>query len=127
MEAIYERPWDYDLEHEGDEEDVRFYLELTRRLRPRRILEFASGSGRVTIPLAAQAASLDYEIVGLELADTMLAESERKKAELEPAAQARVRFVKGDIRDWNCPDPFDLVITPCLSLAHMLTLDDRPM
>ena len=49
MEAIYERPWDYDLEHEGDEEDIRFYLELTRRLRPRRILEFASGSGRVTI------------------------------------------------------------------------------
>ena len=125
MEAIYERAWDYGLEHEGDEEDIRFYLELTRRLRPRRVLEFASGSGRVTIPLAAQAASLDYEIVGLELADTMLAESEKKKAELDPAAQKRVTFVKGDIRNWSGPEPFDLVITPCSSLAHMLTLDDQ--
>ena len=25
MEAIYERPRDYDLEHEGDEEDIAFY------------------------------------------------------------------------------------------------------
>ena len=48
MEAIYERPQDYDLEHEGDDEDIRFYTELVTRLRPRRVLELASGSGRVT-------------------------------------------------------------------------------
>lgn len=36
MDTIYQRPRDYDLEHEGDEEDVRFYLELVRRLRPKR-------------------------------------------------------------------------------------------
>ena len=90
MEAIYERPWDYDLEHEGDEEDIRFYLELVRRLKPRRVLEFASGSGRVTIPLARQAAAQGYDIVGVEIADPMLSEAERKKAELDPIAQARV-------------------------------------
>ena len=125
MEAIYERPWDYDLEHEGDEEDIRFYLELTRRLRPRRVLEFASGSGRVTIPLARQAAAVGYEIVGIEIADPMLAEAERKKAELESSAQARVTFVQGDIRHWRGPEPFDLVITPCSSLSHLLKLDDQ--
>jgi hypothetical protein len=39
MEAIYERPGDYDLEHEGDDEDVRFYLDLVNKLRPNRVLE----------------------------------------------------------------------------------------
>jgi SAM-dependent methyltransferase len=125
MEAIYQRPWDYDLEHEGDEEDIRFYLELTRRLRPRRILELASGSGRVAIPLARQAASLGYEIVGVEIAEPMLVEAEKKKADLEPDAQARVSFVKGDIRQWVGQEPFDLVITPCSSLSHLLELDDQ--
>jgi len=34
MEAIYERPRDYDLEHEGDTEDVAFYLRLLDRWHP---------------------------------------------------------------------------------------------
>ena len=125
MEAIYERPWDYDLEHEGDEEDIRFYLELTRRLRPKRVLEFASGSGRVTIPLARQAASVGYDVVGLEIADPMLTEAERKRSELDAEAQRRVQFVKGDIRAWQSDQPFDLIITPCSSLSHLLQLEDQ--
>ena len=55
MEAIYERPRDYDLEHEGDEEDVAFYLQLLARWQPGRVMELAAGSGRVTIPLACAA------------------------------------------------------------------------
>jgi SAM-dependent methyltransferase len=125
VEAIYERPQDYDLEHEGDDEDIDFYLGLVRRLRPTRVLELASGSGRVTIPLAKLAPSLGYEIVGLEIADTMLAEAERKRAALEADAKSRVRFVRGDIRTWAADLPFDLVITPCSSLSHLLSLDDQ--
>jgi hypothetical protein len=30
-EEIYRRPRDYDLEHEDDDEDVAFYVELTKR------------------------------------------------------------------------------------------------
>lgn len=125
VEAIYERPQDYDLEHEGDEEDIEFYTALVRRLRPARVLELASGSGRVTIPLAKLAPALGYEIVGLEIAEPMLAEAERKRAELAPDAHARVRFVKGDIRTWAADTPVDLIITPCSSLSHLLTLDDQ--
>ena len=125
METIYERPEDYDLEHEGDDEDVDFYLGLVRRLRPTRVLELASGSGRVTIPLAKLAPSLGFDIVGLEIAETMLAESERKRAALDRDAQSRVRFVAGDIRSWPADVPFDLVITPCSSLSHLLSLDDQ--
>lgn len=125
VEAIYERPQDYDLEHEGDEEDIEFYAALVRRLRPSRVLELASGSGRVTIPLARLAPTLGFDIIGLEIADSMLAEAERKRAALAPDAQARVRFVKGDIRSWEAEAPVDLIITPCSSLSHLLTLDDQ--
>lgn len=124
-DTIYERPRDYDLEHEGDDEDVQFYVELVGKLRPRRVLELAAGSGRVTLPLARAAADLEFDVVGLELSETMLAEAERKKAGLSAAEQRRLTFVPGDLRDWKADEPFDLILTPCASLAHLLTLDDQ--
>jgi len=51
-DVIYDRPRDYDLEHQNDDEDVAFHFELARRLAPRRVLELGAGSGRVTLPLA---------------------------------------------------------------------------
>ena len=125
MDTIYERPRDYDLEHEGNEEDVRFYLGLVKRLRPRRVLELAAGSGRVTVPLAGIAADLGFDLVGLELAAPMLEEAERKKRELPEPQRQRLTFVRGDLRDWAADEPFDLIVTPCSSLTHLLTLDDQ--
>ncbi len=125
MDAIYQRPRDYDLEHEGDEEDVRFYLELVKRLRPKRVLELAAGSGRVTVPLAAISADVGYDLVGLELAAPMLEEAERKKGELPEPQRQRLALVRGDLRDWAADEPFDLILTPCSSLTHLLTLDDQ--
>ena len=37
METIYQRPHDYDLEHEGDDEDVAFYVRLLEKWQPRRV------------------------------------------------------------------------------------------
>src|SRR3954451_12887882 len=88
-EPIYRRPGDYDLEHEGDDDDIGFYRRLVERLRPRRVLELACGSGRVTLPLARLAASQDFEIVGVELADEMLAAAGEKR-DAAPAAVQRV-------------------------------------
>lgn len=125
MEAIYTRPHDYDLEHEGDDEDVAFYRQLVTKLRPRRVLELASGSGRVTVPLAELAPALDFEIVGLEIADPMLAAARDKSASLPGEARDRLTFVHGDVRSWRSDTPFDLIITPCSSLSHLLTIDDQ--
>jgi SAM-dependent methyltransferase len=124
-DAIYARPRDYDLEHEGDDEDVRFYVELVRRLKPRRVLELAAGSGRVAIPLASEASAQGFEVVGLEISEPMLAEAERKRAGLPEAAQRCLTFVHGDLLRWKASNPFDLIITPCSSLAHLLSLDDQ--
>jgi SAM-dependent methyltransferase len=125
MEAIYERPRDYDLEHEGDDEDVAFYLRLLDRWQPRRVIELAAGSGRVTIPLAHAAAARGTQIVGLEREGPMLKEAARKSAELDGEARRCLTFMTGDMRAWRAEQPFDLVIAPCSSLSHLLTLDDQ--
>lgn len=124
-EAIYQRPAEYDLEREADDADVAFHLELVRRLRPRRLLELASGSGRVTLPMAELGAREGIDVVGLEPADAMRAEAERKRAAAPAAVQERLRFVAGDMRTWVADEPFDLVVTPCSSVCHLLTLDDQ--
>jgi SAM-dependent methyltransferase len=125
MEAIYERPRDYDLEHEGDGEDIEFYKRLISRWHPRHAIELASGSGRVTIPLARLAAASQVDVVGLEREGPMLAEAWRKRTELAEPERRRVSFVEGDMRDWRGAAPFDLVIAPCSSLSHLLTLEDQ--
>ena len=125
MEAICERPGDYDLEHEGDDEDVTFYVRLLDRWRPRRVLELASGTGRVTIPLARAAVRSEAEIVGLEREGPMLEEAFRKRAALDPRERAGLSFIAADMRDWRTPEPFDLVIAPCSSLSHLLTVEDQ--
>src|SRR4029077_20772360 len=92
-DQIYDRPRDYDLEHEDDEEDVSFYVELVRRLAPLRLLELGAGSGRVTLPLAELAARAGFTVTALDSSDTMLAQAQRKLAQA-PAAE-RGRSVRG--------------------------------
>lgn len=58
-DTIYARPGQYDLEHEGDDVDVRFYIGLLDRYSPRRVLELVCGSGRVTLPLADAAGRVE--------------------------------------------------------------------
>ena len=125
VEAIYERPRDYDLEHAGDEEDVAFYVQLLARWRPRRVIELAAGSGRVTIPLARAAAASGIQIVGLEREGAMFDEAMQKRAELDDDARRCLTFMTGDMRAWRAEQPFDLVIAPCSSLSHLLALEDQ--
>jgi SAM-dependent methyltransferase len=125
MEAIYERPEDYELEHEGDDEDVGFYVGLLHDWQPCRVMELASGSGRVTLPLARAAAVVGSHVVGLEREGPMLDEAVRRLETLSPQERTCVCFQPGDMRDWRTPEPFDLVIAPCASLSHLLTLDDQ--
>ena len=100
-EPIYKRPADYDLEHEGDDEDIGFYRRLVQRLRPRRVLELACGSGRVTLPLAGLAAAQGFEIVGVELAEEMLAAAAEKRNLAPPAVQRVLTLTHGDMRTWR--------------------------
>jgi len=124
MEAIYAHPRDYDLEHEGDDEEVNFYVGLLQRWRPQRIMELASGSGRIAIPLAESAAA-GTRIVGLERPGPMLDDARRKHQDLSSTTRERLVLSEGDMRDWRTETPFDLVLAPCSSLSHLQELDEQ--
>lgn len=124
-EAIYERPRDYDLEHAGDSDDIEFFLDLVTRFRPRRVLEIACGSGRVTIPLARLGAERDFDVVGIDISDAMLGEADGKRALEALEVRNRLSLVHGDVRTWRARAPFDLIVSPCASLSHLLTLEDQ--
>lgn len=122
-DSIYHRPRDYELEHQGDDRDIRFYSQLVERSSPRRLLELACGSGRLTLPLASLPAMAGKVIVGVELSDEMLTVARRRASESDQAAQ--LTFEQGDMRTWTAAEPFDLIVIGCSSITHLLTLDDR--
>jgi SAM-dependent methyltransferase len=124
-ELIYQRPADYELEHDGDTEDVEFFVGLARQLKPKRVLELACGSGRVTQPLATLAAQEGFDIVGLDNATAMLSEARRRYDAASQQVRDRLTLLEGDMRHWDAVDKFDLIVSPCGSMAHLLTLQDQ--
>ena len=124
-ELIYQRPADYELEHEGDAEDIEFFVALARRLRPKRVLELACGSGRVTQLLAKLAAQEGFDMVGLDNASEMLSEARRRYDVAPKEVRERLTLVEGDMRNWSAAEKFDLIVSPCGSMAHLLTLKDQ--
>jgi len=94
LSDIYARPDLYDIEYEGvSNEDDRFFARLLARVRPRRGLELACGSGRVTFTLAA--ALPKAEIVGVDSSIEMLRTAAAARDASEPSVRQRVSFVKG--------------------------------
>jgi SAM-dependent methyltransferase len=124
-EPIYRHPDAYDLEHEGDTEDIDFFVRLAVDLRPKRVLELACGTGRVTIPLAEAGARNGFEVVGLELVPHMLESARERLGESAPEIRERLELLEGDMRTWEAPLPFDLIVSPCSSMCHLLTLEDQ--
>jgi SAM-dependent methyltransferase len=122
---VYGRPDVYDMEYEGaGNDDARFFCRLLARIRPRRVLELACGSGRVTFALAAALPAA--EIVGVDSSIEMLDRAAAARDAAEPTVRERVSLVEGDMRDWpGTGDAFDAVLISCCSVSHLLTLEDR--
>jgi ubiquinone/menaquinone biosynthesis C-methylase UbiE len=122
---IYARPDLYDMEYAGARnEDAHFFARLVARVRPRRVLELACGSGRVTLTLAAALPAA--EIIGVDSSVEMLGRAATARNAAESSVRRRVSFLKGDMRDWpGSGGAFDAVVITCCSVSHLLTLDDR--
>ena len=125
MTELYRRPDEYDLEHVGDEEDVVFYVGLAKSLHPKSVLELASGTGRITVPLAEEGARSGFSVVGLDSEANMLKQARDKAAHIPAAARKRLKLVHGDMRKWHGREPFDLIVVPCASISHLLELQDQ--
>ena len=115
---IYARPDVYDMEYEGaSNHDARFFARLLARVRPRRVLELACGSGRVTFTVAA--ALPMAEIVGVDSSIDMLGKAATARDAAAPLVRERVSFMEGDMRDWpGTGDAIDAVVIACCSVSQ---------
>jgi SAM-dependent methyltransferase len=79
------------------------------------VLELGAGTGRVTLALAERG----LQVLGVDLAPTMLAQAQAKLARAAPEIRDRVRFRRGDMASLNLGETFDAVIAPYFALAHL--------
>ena len=125
-------PWDdpelFELENADDPHfDLPFWQRLVERRAPRRMLELACGTGRLTFPLATVglAADPEFELVGLDRSEPFLAHARAELAEQPAPVRAAVRLEVGDMRSFALDGRFDLVVVPFNSLAYIHTRADQ--
>jgi SAM-dependent methyltransferase len=126
--SLWDDPELYELENADDPHfDLPFWQRLLERREPRRVLELASGTGRLTFPLAAvgRARDAEFEIVGLDRSQPMLAHARAALAQQPEPVRAAVRLEEADMRDFALADRFDLVIVAFNSLAYIHTRADQ--
>ena len=108
----------YDLENADDPAfDLAFWESIVRELAPRRMLELACGTGRLTLPLARL--GVVEELVALDSSAPFL---ERLRSRL---AGEPVTVVEGPMQAPPVDGPFDLVAVPFNSLAYLTDRADR--
>ena len=89
----------YDLDLAQDPGDLDLYLALAGRTGGP-ILELATGTGRLAVPLAAQG----HIVTGVDIDPAMLARARARVEAIGGGAVAGLRFVIGDARSVRLPD-----------------------
>jgi len=118
MNSKFYDPAVYDAQVVGPPGDVVFYLALAKEAQAagHPVLELASGTGRVAIPIARER----VRVVGLDSSPDMLARAAEKSEGL-----STVRWVEGDMREFALPERFGLAFIAFRSFQHMLTAEDQ--
>lgn len=119
MSSIYNHPETYDLEHSGSEPDVGFFVSLAQRFQPSRLLDLACGNGRTTRPLAQAAQAWGGSVHGVDVSEQMLDDARQK------SSGPNITYEKADARQLEYVQTFDLVVSACASLSHLLKLEDQ--
>ncbi len=112
------RPDLYDIMHAEFSDDTRFLQEFVGMLGDSpRVLELGSGTGRLLLPLLDAGAS----VVGLDREPAMVSVARRRLG----FYGGRVNLVEGDMRDFDLPQQFDLVLIGLNTFMHLLTIKDQ--
>jgi SAM-dependent methyltransferase len=100
-------------------EDVPFYVEEARRVRPGPVVELGVGTGRIAVPIAAEGT----RIIGVDSSLEMI-EVCREQAELVGVSHL-IDLRLGDFRKPPVEERVPLVICPFRSYLHLRTASDR--
>lgn len=87
------------------DERARPFVDLLARVgaqNPRRVVDLGCGPGQLTASLAERWPNAD--VVGVDSSPAMI---ERAREQVRP----RLRFVLGDLRDWQPDDPVDVLVS----------------
>lgn len=115
VSSIYRSGKLYDLLYPGNAAGTAFWLDLAQT-HGGPVLEIMSGTGFIAIPLA----QAGHDVTGVEMAEPMLVEAQRKAQ----AAGADITWVKGDARSFDLGRQFKLILLPSNSICHLLTRPD---
>ena len=96
----------YDLEYPDCAGDELEFLAACAGAEPSRILELATGTGRVAVALAR----LGHKVTGLDISEGMLARAQAKRARLDPEIASHLTFTRDDMARFHLDKPFDVVV-----------------
>jgi SAM-dependent methyltransferase len=100
--------------------DVAFYVDEATRVDGK-ILELASGTGRVLIPIARAGKT----IVGVERSRQMLDRCREKVAAESTEVRDRITLHDADMRDFALGERFAMAIIPFRPMQHLISVDDQ--
>ena len=110
----------YDTRTQSAPGEIDFYVERARASGGP-VLELASGTGRVSWPIARAG----IPIVGLDLSEGMLQRAEAKRRNESRATGELVRFVRGNMADFDLGERFALAIIPFRAFLMLLTIEEE--
>lgn len=117
----------YDIEYADVTRDIGFTVLLAQELAGGgKILEFCSGTGRITFPLAHAGIEAGFSVVGVDYTPAMLDIATEKLSEESPGIKQIVTLIQGDMRKVDVgKGEFSLVLVPFNSFLHMTTQKDQ--
>jgi SAM-dependent methyltransferase len=110
----------YDLFFTGLPGDVAFYVEEAKKAGSP-VLEIGCGTGRVLIPVA----EAGVEITGLDASEAMLSVLHRKISALDDGVRDHIELVEGDMTNFALGRRLSLVMIPCRTFLHPLTVEEQ--
>ncbi len=111
--------WDYEYVNTLTEAEVAWY-EMWARRTGGPLLSLACGTGRLLCRLARAG----FDVVGIDLSDTMLSLARKNIARLPAAARRRIHLVKADTGDFDLDRRFPLTFIADNSFRELRTRKD---
>lgn len=118
--TVYDRAEDYDDQYSDYTKDISFWEWLANQYAGKKpILEFACGTGRVTLALGSR-----RHIVGVDISEEMLKVCKQK---LSASNMQNVVLHHGDMCTFKTGEKHDLVFVPFNSFLHVVGFENQLM